>query len=100
MKRFRVVLSPELLIQLEELRRYIAEDRSPQIANGYIDRIVAKCATLATAPVRGTARDDVRPGLRTIPLDRRATIAYDVEGDVVTVLAFAYGGRELRNALR
>ena len=99
MKSYEVVLAPEFLVQLQELRRYIAEQSSPRIANGYIDRIAAKCATLSTAPFRGTARDDLRPGLRTIPFERRATLGFDVEEATVTVLAIAYGGRDLGGLL-
>jgi toxin ParE1/3/4 len=44
--------------------------------------------------LRGTLREDVRPGLRTIGFRRRATIAFAVEGDTVTILGIFHGGQD------
>ena len=65
------------------------------IALRFTDRLLDHIATLAEFPLRGTPREDIRPGLRTIAWQRRATIAYVVEdGDVVIVGVF-YAGRDL-----
>ncbi|WCE95074.1 type II toxin-antitoxin system RelE/ParE family toxin [Acidithiobacillus ferriphilus] len=61
---YRVVFSPEAQEQLAELYRYIAEAASPDIAAQYTEAIVSYCDSLRTFPLRGTRRDDVRPGLR------------------------------------
>ena len=61
---YRVVFSLEVQEQLTELYRYIAEAASPDIAAPYTDAIVSYCESLRTFPLRGTRRDDVRPGLR------------------------------------
>jgi toxin ParE1/3/4 len=47
--------------------------------------ILARCLTLADFPERGAPRDDIRPGLRTIPYGRRYTIDYRVDGGRVII---------------
>ncbi len=82
------------------MRQYIASQNSPEIANGYVDRIIRHCLKLGEMPHRGTMHEELRPGLRTIPFDRRMTIAFAVVGYTVEVLAIAYAGRDLANLLR
>jgi len=41
-------------------------------------RLEAACLSLATAPFRGTVRDDLRQGVRTFGVERRATILFTV----------------------
>lgn len=57
------------------------------------------CLNLSTMPERGTARFDLRPGLRTIGFERKATIAFRVKGDSVAILRILYRGRSLEKAL-
>lgn len=51
------------------------------------------CEGLAWFPHPGTARDDVRPGLRTIEYKRRLVIALAVLDDAVAIIGIFYGGR-------
>ncbi len=62
----RVIFSPETQDQLVELFDYIARAVSPDTAARYTQAIVSYCESLCTFPLRGTRRDDVRPGLRII----------------------------------
>ncbi|CAA9495642.1 MAG: hypothetical protein AVDCRST_MAG91-787 [uncultured Sphingomonadaceae bacterium] len=71
----RVIFSPEAEAQLLGLHRYIAGDASPEIATRFTDAIVARCEALDVFPDRGTPKDDLRPGLRTLAFRRRVTIA-------------------------
>jgi toxin ParE1/3/4 len=71
----KVVFRPEAEADLVGLYEYIAERSGYRIAGGYIDRIEEACMALATFPKRGTRRDDILPGLRTIGFERRVTIA-------------------------
>nr|WP_234896269.1 type II toxin-antitoxin system RelE/ParE family toxin [Sinorhizobium meliloti] len=48
------------------MESHIAAEGSPITAARYIDSIVAHCENLRTFPHRGTRRDDIRPGLRTL----------------------------------
>ena len=84
----------EALAQLEELYDFIAEAGAPDSAAGFTESIVAFCEGLAEFPHRGTARDDLRPGLRTIGYRKRTVIAYAVVGKTVTIVGVFYGGRD------
>ena len=91
----RVVFAPEAEAQLVALYLHIAEAASPEIAAKYTEDIVKECESLQTLPHRGTRRDNIRAGLRTVGFRRRVTIAFEVTGDVVTILGVFYGGRDL-----
>jgi toxin ParE1/3/4 len=90
----RVLFAPEVEAQLRALYRYIAKEASAEISEGYVDAIVDKCLGLAEVPNRGTSREDVRPGLRTIPFRRRVTIAYSVDDEQVLILGIFYAGQD------
>ena len=57
-------------------------------------RLRAARRGLAEFPRRGSPRDDVREGMRTIPFRRRATITYSVVGEDVIVDGVFYGGQD------
>ncbi len=60
----------------------------------YTEAIVAHCEELAAFPRRGRARDDIRPGLRTIGFRRRVVIAFAVLDQTVAIVL--NGGPRLR----
>jgi plasmid stabilization system protein ParE len=95
---YRVVYAPEAEAQLVDLFFYIAAEASPEIAARFTDAIVQQCENLKTFPVRGTIRNDIRPGLRTIGFRRRATIVFNVSSDLVTILGIFYGGQNFEEA--
>ena len=70
------------------------------IADRFTGAIVDYCEKLETFPHRGTRRDDLRPGLRTIGFRRRVTIAFAVEADAVTIIGIFYGGQDFEAALQ
>lgn len=72
----------------------------PATAQTFTDAIVAYCEALHSFPLRGTRRDEIVSGLRTVGFRRRATIAFTVEDDVVTILGIFYGGQDYEGALR
>ena len=55
---------------------------------------------METFPERGTRRDDIRPGLRTMGFERRATIVFQVRKSEVVIVRVLYGGRNFESALR
>ena len=73
---YSVVFAPEASDQLEALFLYIAERSSLVIAERYIDAVVGTCEGLAMFPLRGVAREDIRPGLRLTHHKGRTVIAY------------------------
>ena len=96
---YTVEILPEAGEQLRDLEDYIASAATPAIASGFVTEIVDACSRLDTFPNRGTPRDDVRKGIRTIPFRRRTTIAYVVEDARVVILGIYYGGQDWESRL-
>ena len=86
-----VHFTPEARDQLDKLEADISGAASPAVAARYVDSIVDYCQNLQTFPHRGTRRDDLRPGLRTLGFRRRVTILFEVAGDTVNILGVYYG---------
>jgi toxin ParE1/3/4 len=96
----RIVFRPEAEADLVGLYEYIGERAGYKIAGDYIDRIEEACMALATFPKRGTRRDDILPGLRTIGFERRITIAFRVLRTQVEIVTIAYAGRSFEDDLK
>jgi len=96
---YRIVVAPEARDQLDSLHGYIAAAAGVEAATRFVDGLLDHIATLRDFPKRGTPRDDLRPGLRTIPWRRRATIAFVVEERDVVVIGVFYGGRDFEALL-
>ena len=100
-QRLAVVLSEAAISDLEAIAAYIFESsRSGSIANGFVDRIKERCRSIGNAPLGGRPRDDIVPGLRTVPFEHSGVIAYLVEGDVVYIVNIFYGGRDYEALMR
>ena len=94
-----VVLAPEARDDLLHLYAWIAEAASPTVALSFIERVETYLRGLDVASERGTRRDDIRPGLRTVGFARRLTIAFTVDASQVTILCVFYAGCDWRAAL-
>jgi len=90
---YHVVFAPEAEDQLVALYHYIAEAAQPEIAAQYTEGIVNYCHSLQVSPLRGKARDDIRPGLRVTHYKKRTIIAYAVIANSVSILGVFYGGQ-------
>ncbi|MDX8440737.1 type II toxin-antitoxin system RelE/ParE family toxin [Mesorhizobium australafricanum] len=100
-QRLAVVLSEAAISDLDAIAAYILESsRSQSIANGFVDRIRERCRSIGDAPHDGRPRDDVVLGLRTVPFEHSAVIAYFVEGDAVFIVNVFYGGRDYEALMR
>ena len=95
-----IVFSPEAEADLLALYDYIAGEATPAIAAGFTGAIVDFCEGFSTFPHRGTRRDELRPGLRTIGFRHQVTIAFAVEGDTVSIIGIYYGGRDFEAMFR
>ena len=62
-------------------------------------RIVTYCESLRTFPLRGAMRDDARLGLRITNYRKRAAIAFDVAGDLASIIGVFYGGQDYETIL-
>ena len=61
---FRVTYSPRARDDLNDIYHYIAEHAGAITARQYTNQIEETCNKLRNFPLRGTLRDDIRPGLR------------------------------------
>ena len=91
---YRVEFATAADNQLNEIEDFISREATPSIAAQSVDAIVARCESLAHFPRRGTSREDLRRGLRTLPFRRRVTITYLVEETRVVVVGIFYAGRD------
>ena len=97
---YRVIFTPEARDQLDALHAYIAAAADPETASRFVDGIIDHIATLSDFPKRGTPRDDLRMGLRTLAWRRRVTIAFVVEEVDVVIIGIFYGGRDFETMLK
>ncbi len=97
MKTFSVRFTAAAIDDLGEIFDFVADRVGSRIAEGFATRLEAACLSLDLAPYRGTARDDLRPGLRTFGVERRVTILFTVNEDraEAVILGVFYGGRDL-----
>jgi len=95
MSKYTVAFSPEAQQQLLDLYHYIAQRGAPLTAQRYINAIVSTCEALASFPMRGVARNDIRPGLRLTHHKKNTAIAFTVTGQTVTIIGVFYGGQNI-----
>jgi toxin ParE1/3/4 len=92
---YTVIFSEEAEADLSAIYRYVAERAGSDAAIRFVDQIESYCLGFASVPERGTRRDDLRPGLRTVGFRRRATILFEVNRRErrVVIHGVYYGGR-------
>ena len=94
MRRLKVRYRSEAIADLDWIFDAILRVSANQItAERFVRRILARCRRIGNAPYGGRPRDDLEPGLRTVPFERRAVIAYRVT-DAVEITNVFYGGRD------
>ena len=86
--------SRDALTDLAEIWRYYAEVARPQTADGVIRNIDKVCRLLEDYPLAGRARDDVRPGLRSIAA-RPHVVFYRVIDDAAEIVRILDGRRDV-----
>ncbi|MBT9293116.1 type II toxin-antitoxin system RelE/ParE family toxin [Prosthecodimorpha staleyi] len=95
MRRLKVSYRPESEADLLQIYRWVLDlSRSRAIARGFVRRIRDRCERIGNVPLGGRPRDDLEPGLRTVPFEKSAVIAYKVEADRVRITNVFYGGRD------
>ncbi|MBS3647032.1 type II toxin-antitoxin system RelE/ParE family toxin [Pseudaminobacter sp. 19-2017] len=94
-----VLLSGAAWDDIAELLEFLVPRAGESVARAYVDRLIGFCEGFSLFPERGTRRDDISPGLRTVGYRRQATIAFRVEADRVIILRILYGGRDLSRLL-
>jgi toxin ParE1/3/4 len=95
MRALKVEYRPEAYNDFAEIFEYILDiSKNPSVARGFVLRLWERCERIGNAPHGGRPRDDLEPGLRTVPFEKSAVIAYKVEGDCVWIINIFYGGRD------
>jgi toxin ParE1/3/4 len=94
----RLVFRPEAEADLAEIHDHFAQD-SPARAQRFIALLRDRCAPLRQFPEMGRMRDDLLPGLRSLPVDRYVVI-YRVLGDAVEIVTIVHGSRDVDTLVR
>ncbi len=85
--------------ELDDIWLYIAtESSSLEIADRVIDSITIKFLEIAKHPYIGRRRDDLRRGLRSVPVGTYVII-YRVDDNEVRILHVLHGRRDLTGIL-
>ena len=89
----RIVRRPLAAADVDEIWDYIAED-SPEQADAWVDRLDAKLRVLATQPTMGRAREELAPGLRSLPFGHYV-IFYLPLPDGIDVVRVLHSARDI-----
>jgi toxin ParE1/3/4 len=87
-KQYRVVLDPEAIADLNAIRDHIAEKAGKPVASKVTERVLNHMQSFEMAPKRGVARDDLRPGLRTVGWRRAFRFIFFVDDVAAKVVFF------------
>ncbi|SMO97780.1 type II toxin-antitoxin system RelE/ParE family toxin [Paracoccus laeviglucosivorans] len=93
---YRIRYHPLVARDLDAIAHWILDYAGPDAAARKLAEIEAAVATLKTTPHKGSLRDEIAPGVRAIPVGRKAVIAFVVEDEAAEVLIYAitYGGAD------
>lgn len=94
-KVYKVTYRETATADILDVYRWVYEvSLDPMTAERFTARLVAACERIGRVPHGGRPRDDLLPGLRTVPFEKRAVIAYLVEAETVVITNVFYGGRD------
>ncbi|WP_367575376.1 type II toxin-antitoxin system RelE/ParE family toxin [Aquibaculum arenosum] len=93
---YAVWLHPAVAGDFEAIGRWLFDYAGPQTAVLKLSEIEAAVMSLAEMPHRGSVRDEIAPGLRAIPVGRKAVVAFSVDDArrEVMVYSVTYGGAD------
>ncbi len=84
MQRLEVEFRPSATDDLLGIFKYILKKSgNADIALAFTRRIQGRCQRIGNAPQGDRSRDDLSPGLRTVPFERTAIIGCVVENQTV-----------------
>lgn len=102
MQTYEVRFRDLAIRQLSQIQAYIAKTGGEATARRFVGNAFRHMEGFATAPHRGSLREEIRPGLRLVGWRRKLSIAFVVDNAAltVTVLAVYYRGRDVERAAR
>ncbi len=92
---FEVQFDERATNDIDSIYAYVAARAGHDVAIAYGRRLEARCRTMGDAPLTGSPHNELFPGLRTAPFERRATIFYIFDREVVTILQVIHAGRDI-----
>lgn len=97
-----VRLTQDALADVQSLKSYLTAERGEAFGGAYVSKLTKFLRSLERAPMRGTVRQSIRPGLRVIGWRRAHTIAFiaDEATHTVTVLAVLSRGQDIGSILQ
>ena len=95
---YSIRFHPLVARDLDTIAGWILEYADAETAERKLAEIEQTLVSLVRTPHKGSIRNEVAPGLRAIPVGRKAVIAFivDEEADEILVHAVTYGGTERR----
>ena len=87
------------LADLDAIYDYIEPD-NPRRAASFVQDIRDRCRPLCVHPQLGRARDDLRSGIRILPMLGRVVVAYRITPSAILVTRVFYGGQDYEAILR
>lgn len=94
----RVIWGEAAIADLRGIFHWTVDHADPEVALRFTQRIEAEAEKLAGFPNRGRPRDEIRPGLRSIPYARSITIFYSVDAREVQIVRVIHARRDLNAA--
>jgi toxin ParE1/3/4 len=95
----RILWSEQADADLDAIYAWIAGEAGPEVALRYVLRIETAAEKLVDFPNRGRSRDEIRPGLRSIPFAHSISIFYAVSAGEVQIVRVINARRDLDSAL-
>ena len=92
--RLPLIWSADALDDLAEIWSYYASAATPRTADNIVRRIENTSRILADYPLAGRARDEIRPGLRSIAA-RPHIIFYRVRANATEIVRVLHGWRDI-----
>jgi len=89
----RILRRPLAGADIDEIWDYIAEDSVGE-ADAWVDRLDAKLRLLAPQPLMGRSRDELSPGVRSLPFGRYV-IFYLPLADGIDVVRVLHSARDI-----
>ncbi len=93
-RRLRLEIAPRAQRDIRGIRLYTVEQWGEAQADAYLAAPNKGFETLRDNQSIGVARDDLRPGLRSFPVEQHR-ILYRIQGDTIRILRVVHGRQDL-----
>jgi toxin ParE1/3/4 len=79
---------------LREIVEYLAAEGSPEVARRFVQGLTERCQSLADMPGMGRRREELSPGLRSVP-EGNYVVFYRPAEDGVQIVRVLHGARDI-----